>query len=96
VALLAGHVHVRQEVHLDLDLAIAAADLAASTDASPVGAFRRCCFSRAIPTTPGRAALAARWVRFPRASERGYCWVAKHRSLFGPALLAASRRWAEA
>ena len=30
VALLAGHVHVRQEVHLDLDLAVAAADLAAA------------------------------------------------------------------
>ena len=30
VALLAGHVHVGQEVHLDLDLAVAAADLAAA------------------------------------------------------------------
>ena len=30
VALLARHVHVREEVHLDLDLAVAAADLAAA------------------------------------------------------------------
>src|SRR5437870_4000445 len=29
VALFAGHVHVGQEVHLDLDLAVAATDLAA-------------------------------------------------------------------
>ena len=38
--------------------------------------------------------LAALSARFPRASERGYRWVADHRSLLGRAIPAAARRWA--
>jgi predicted DCC family thiol-disulfide oxidoreductase YuxK len=44
---------------------------------------------------PGGAALAALSARFPRASERGYRWVADHRSLLGRVLPAAARRWAD-
>jgi predicted DCC family thiol-disulfide oxidoreductase YuxK len=44
---------------------------------------------------PGGTPLAALTARFPRASERGYRWVADHRSLLGRALPAAARRWAD-
>jgi predicted DCC family thiol-disulfide oxidoreductase YuxK len=44
---------------------------------------------------PGGRPLARLIARFPRASERGYRWVANHRSLLGRALPAASRRWAD-
>jgi predicted DCC family thiol-disulfide oxidoreductase YuxK len=44
---------------------------------------------------PGGRPLAALSARFPRASERGYRWVADHRSLLGRAIPAAARRWAD-
>jgi predicted DCC family thiol-disulfide oxidoreductase YuxK len=44
---------------------------------------------------PGGAGLAALTARFPRASERGYRWVADHRSLLGRVLPVAARRWAD-
>jgi predicted DCC family thiol-disulfide oxidoreductase YuxK len=39
--------------------------------------------------------LARLFARFPRASERGYRWVADHRSLLGRILPAAAKRWAD-
>jgi predicted DCC family thiol-disulfide oxidoreductase YuxK len=44
---------------------------------------------------PGGRPLAGLSMRFPRASERVYRWVADYRSLLGSALPAASRRWAD-
>jgi predicted DCC family thiol-disulfide oxidoreductase YuxK len=44
---------------------------------------------------PGGRPLARLAARFPRASERGYRWVADHRSLLGRAVPAAARRWAD-
>jgi predicted DCC family thiol-disulfide oxidoreductase YuxK len=43
---------------------------------------------------PGATPLARLSARFPRASDRGYRWVAEHRSLFGRPLPDAVRRWA--
>lgn len=44
---------------------------------------------------PGGGPLAALFERFPRATERGYRWVADHRSWFGRALPDAARARAD-
>ena len=44
---------------------------------------------------PGGAPLARVTDRFPAASNRGYRWVADHRSAFGRLLPAAAKRWAD-
>jgi predicted DCC family thiol-disulfide oxidoreductase YuxK len=44
---------------------------------------------------PGGRPLARLAARFPGASERGYRWVADHRSPLGRALPAAVRGWAD-
>jgi predicted DCC family thiol-disulfide oxidoreductase YuxK len=38
---------------------------------------------------------AALFARFPRATERGYRWVADHRGLLGRFVPARARRWAD-
>jgi predicted DCC family thiol-disulfide oxidoreductase YuxK len=43
---------------------------------------------------PGTTPLARLSARFPHASERGYRWVAEHRSLFGRPLPGVVQRWA--
>jgi predicted DCC family thiol-disulfide oxidoreductase YuxK len=45
---------------------------------------------------PGGTALAALAERFPDGAERGYGWVARHRSVLGRALPDSVRRWADA
>jgi predicted DCC family thiol-disulfide oxidoreductase YuxK len=44
----------------------------------------------------GGSALATLAERFPAAAERGYRWVAAHRSTFGLLTPARVRRWADA
>jgi predicted DCC family thiol-disulfide oxidoreductase YuxK len=44
---------------------------------------------------PGGTPLARLSARFPRAADRGYRWVAEHRSLLGRPLPEAVRRWAD-
>ena len=44
---------------------------------------------------PGGGLLARVTDRFPSGTERGYRWVADHRSEIGRLLPAASRRWAD-
>ncbi len=44
---------------------------------------------------PGGRPLAAVMARLPRATERGYRWVAGHRSQIGGLLPGAVRRWAD-
>jgi len=38
---------------------------------------------------------AALFARFPRATERGYCWVAEHRGTLGRFVPARARGWAD-
>jgi predicted DCC family thiol-disulfide oxidoreductase YuxK len=45
---------------------------------------------------PGGAPLGRVGARFPAASERGYRWVADHRSTLGPLLPESVKRWADA
>ena len=52
-------------------------------------------FSPLLPLLPGGAPFARLAERFPRASERGYRWVADHRTVFGRPLPGALRRWAD-
>ncbi len=44
---------------------------------------------------PGGQVPAAAFARFPRATERGYRWVAEHRSALGRLLPAALKRRAD-
>jgi predicted DCC family thiol-disulfide oxidoreductase YuxK len=44
---------------------------------------------------PGGGPLARLADRFPRAADRGYRWVAGHRSAFGKPLPEAAERWAD-
>jgi predicted DCC family thiol-disulfide oxidoreductase YuxK len=52
-------------------------------------------FSPLFRLLPGGAPLALLAERFPGASERGYRWVADHRTGFGRLLPAAVKRWAD-
>jgi predicted DCC family thiol-disulfide oxidoreductase YuxK len=52
-------------------------------------------FSPLLRLLPGGAPLARLTDRFPGAAERGYRWVADHRSTFGKLLPAAVKRWAD-
>ena len=52
-------------------------------------------FSPLFRLLPGGAPLARLTERFPHAAERGYRWVADHRSAFSRPLPAASERWAD-
>jgi predicted DCC family thiol-disulfide oxidoreductase YuxK len=52
-------------------------------------------FSSLFRLLPGGTPLGLLADRFPRAAERGYRWVADHRSAFGKPLPAATRRWAD-
>jgi predicted DCC family thiol-disulfide oxidoreductase YuxK len=52
-------------------------------------------FSPLFRLLPGGAPLARLTDRFPAASDRGYRWVADHRSAFGRLLPAAVKRWAD-
>jgi len=52
-------------------------------------------FSPLCRLLPGGAALARLTDRFPQAAERGYRWVADHRSAFGKPIPASARRWAD-
>ncbi len=52
-------------------------------------------FSPLLRLLPGGAPLAGLAERFPRAADRGYRWVADHRTLFGRPLPAALKRWAD-
>jgi predicted DCC family thiol-disulfide oxidoreductase YuxK len=52
-------------------------------------------FSPLFRLLPGGTPLARAVERFPVAAERGYRWVADHRSAFGKALPGAAKRWAD-
>ena len=52
-------------------------------------------FSPLLRILPGGAPLARLTDRFPRAAERGYRFVADHRSAFGRLLPASAKRWAD-
>lgn len=52
-------------------------------------------FSPLFRLLPGGAPLARVTDRFPNAAERGYRWVADHRTAFGRPLPDAARRWAD-
>jgi len=52
-------------------------------------------FSPLFQRLPGGAPLAWLADRFPTAAERGYRWVADHRSAFGKAIPDAGMRWAD-
>jgi predicted DCC family thiol-disulfide oxidoreductase YuxK len=52
-------------------------------------------FSPLFRLLPGGAPLALLTDRFPAAANRGYRWVADHRSPFGRLLPGAAKRWAE-
>src|SRR4051794_13395931 len=45
---------------------------------------------------PGARPLASLAERFPRATDRGYRWVAGHRDVFGPRLTDGAKRRADA
>jgi predicted DCC family thiol-disulfide oxidoreductase YuxK len=49
----------------------------------------------ALRLLPGGRLPAALFARFPRATERGYRWVAAHRGLLGRFVSARARRWAD-
>ena len=49
----------------------------------------------ALRLLPGGGIPAALFARFPRATERGYRWVADHRGLLGRFVPARARRWAD-
>jgi predicted DCC family thiol-disulfide oxidoreductase YuxK len=52
-------------------------------------------FAPLMRLLPGGRSLAPLFDRFPKASERGYRWVADHRSPFGRALPGRAKRWAD-
>jgi predicted DCC family thiol-disulfide oxidoreductase YuxK len=52
-------------------------------------------FSPLFRLLPGGGPLARIAQRFPGAADRGYRWVAGHRSLFGRLLPGAVKRWAD-
>ena len=52
-------------------------------------------FSPLFRLLPGGAPLARLADRFPGAAERGYRWVAVHRTAFGKVIPAAAKRWAD-
>ncbi|MEA2365069.1 MAG: DCC1-like thiol-disulfide oxidoreductase, partial [Thermoleophilaceae bacterium] len=52
-------------------------------------------FSELFRLLPGGAPLARLTDRFARPADSGYRWVADHRSLFGRAIPAGARRWAD-
>ena len=52
-------------------------------------------FSPLLLLLPGGTPLARLAGRFPRAAERGYRWVADHRTAFGRLLPGAVKRWAD-
>ena len=52
-------------------------------------------FPELLLLLPGAAPLARLSARFPRAADRGYRWVAEHRSLLSRPLPDAVRRWAD-
>jgi predicted DCC family thiol-disulfide oxidoreductase YuxK len=52
-------------------------------------------FPEVFRLLPGGRPLARLFARFPRAADRGYSWVAEHRSLFSRPLPGAVRRWAD-
>jgi predicted DCC family thiol-disulfide oxidoreductase YuxK len=52
-------------------------------------------FSPLLRLLPGGAPLARLSDRFPGASERGYRWVADHRTAFGKLLPDGAGRWAD-
>ena len=52
-------------------------------------------FSPLFRLLPGGAPLARLTDRFPGAAERGYRWVADHRTALGRLLPAAARGWAD-
>jgi predicted DCC family thiol-disulfide oxidoreductase YuxK len=52
-------------------------------------------FSPLFRLLPGGAPLARLADRFPGAAERGYRWVADHRTAFGRPLPGAVQRWAD-
>jgi predicted DCC family thiol-disulfide oxidoreductase YuxK len=52
-------------------------------------------FSPLFRLLPGGAPLARLTDRFPEAAERGYRFVADHRTAFGKHLPAAAKRWAD-
>jgi predicted DCC family thiol-disulfide oxidoreductase YuxK len=64
---------------------------------TPDGAVRSAgtAFSPLLRLLPGGAPLAGLADRFPRPAERGYRWVADHRTLFGRPLPASLKRWAD-
>jgi hypothetical protein len=52
-------------------------------------------FSPLFRMLPGGRPLARLTDRFPAAAERGYRWVADHRSTFGRLIPASVKRWAD-
>jgi predicted DCC family thiol-disulfide oxidoreductase YuxK len=52
-------------------------------------------FSPLLRLLPGRRRLAPVFDRFPKATDRGYRWVADHRSLFGRAVPQRAKRRAD-
>jgi predicted DCC family thiol-disulfide oxidoreductase YuxK len=52
-------------------------------------------FSPLFRLLPAGAPFALLTERFPGAAERGYRWVADHRTTFGRLIPAAARRWAD-
>jgi predicted DCC family thiol-disulfide oxidoreductase YuxK len=52
-------------------------------------------FSPLFRLLPAGAPLARLTDRFPRAAEAAYRWVADHRTAFGKALPASTKRWAD-
>jgi predicted DCC family thiol-disulfide oxidoreductase YuxK len=49
----------------------------------------------AMSLLPGGRIPASLFARFPRATERGYRWVADHRGLLGRFVPSRARRWAD-
>jgi predicted DCC family thiol-disulfide oxidoreductase YuxK len=52
-------------------------------------------FSPLFRMLPGGRPLARLTDRFPGAADRGYRWVADHRTWFGKPIPAGVRRWAD-
>lgn len=70
--------------HLILDAPSCASRFTAGAALAPVLSLLR-----------GGRLPAALFARFPRATERGYRWVADHRGLLGRFVPARARRWAD-